>query len=78
MSDKPANKPAQIIYYVETFQTKDGERSTWTRIGVAWAHEDGKGFNPHYDLMPTPAAKGKIVWRDAAEAVEAEKKAKAA
>lgn len=75
MSDKPSNKPAFIIYFVENFETKDGEKSRWTRIGAAWAHEDGKGFNPQFDLYPSATAKGRIVMRDAAEA---ESQAKAA
>jgi len=75
MAEKQSNKPALIAYFVQEFDTKDGTKSTWTRIGAAWAHEDGKGYNPQFDLYPSPTAKGRIVFRDAAEA---EQQAKAA
>jgi hypothetical protein len=31
--------------------TKDG-KGFWTRIGSAWAHKHGKGFNIQLDVMP--------------------------
>lgn len=42
-------KPAFIAY-----QVKDGaaDQSYWTRLGVAFAHNDGKGFNLLLDAMP--------------------------
>ena len=76
MTEKQSNKPAFIIYFVENFGTKEGEgKSRWTRIGAAWAHEDGKGFNPQFDLYPSATAKGRIVMRDAAEAEQQQKAA---
>ena len=33
--------PTHIAYHVR----QAGEQSYWDRIGVAWSHGDGKGFN---------------------------------
>ena len=41
---------------------KDGKKdSFWTKIGVAFAHEDGKGFNIVLDCFPVD---GKIALRE--------------
>lgn len=37
----------------------------WTRIGAAWPHKDGKGFN--IDLEYLPQKKGRIVLREEAD-----------
>jgi len=40
--NKPSrNRPSHAVYVVEG----EGESSFWTKIGSAWAHEDGEGFN---------------------------------
>lgn len=49
-----------IVYHVR----EDGEKSYWNRIGVAWAHKDGKGFNGHLDCSPLD---GRITVRVASE-----------
>ncbi len=41
--------PTHIAYHVR--DTKDG-KGFWTRIGSAWAHKDGKGFNIQIDVVP--------------------------
>ncbi len=33
---------------------KDGEKSYWTRIGVAWPAKQGPGWNVVLDAMPAP------------------------
>jgi hypothetical protein len=42
-------KPTHVAYHV-----RDGKNdsSFWTRIGVAWTHQDGKGFNVQIEVMP--------------------------
>ena len=30
----------------------EGDNAFWTKIGAAWAHEDGKGFNVTLTAMP--------------------------
>jgi hypothetical protein len=48
---KPASKaPTHIAYQVR--DGKEGEKSYWTRIGAAWQHKDGKGFNIQLQAVP--------------------------
>jgi len=53
MSDSKSNEttskaPSHIAYHV-----RDGkDKGFWTRIGVAWQHKDGKGFNIQLDVAP--------------------------
>ena len=45
----PAGKaPTHIAYTVR--EGKD--KGFWTRIGAAWVHKDGKGFNIQLDVVP--------------------------
>ena len=49
------------VYVVEEYKDKAGEdKSTWTRIGAAWPHKDGKGFNAELRALPV---NGKLVIR---------------
>lgn len=50
--------PAYIAYHVAD---RGKDKSFWTRIGAAWAHEDGKGFSLNLDLVPVDG--GRIVLR---------------
>lgn len=36
------------------YQVRDGKngKSFWTRIGAAWSHADGQGFNLQLDCVP--------------------------
>jgi hypothetical protein len=53
--------PTHIAY-----QVREGNpKSFWTRIGAAWAHADGKGFNIQLDSIPLD---GKISLRVPSEA----------
>lgn len=47
---KPSRAPAYIAYQVRDSEEK-GE-AFWTRIGVAFAHADQKGFNVVLDAIP--------------------------
>jgi hypothetical protein len=47
---KPGRPPAYIAYQVRDNETS-GE-AFWTRIGVAFAHADQKGFNLVLDAVP--------------------------
>jgi len=67
MSDKQSTTsktPTHIAYHV-----KDGNsgKGYWTRIGAAWAHADGNGFNIQADLLPPD---GRIAIRTASEKPE--------
>ena len=52
-----SKKPTLIAYSV---REREGQKAIWTRIGAAWPHEDGEGFNVQIDVMPID---GKIVLR---------------
>ena len=41
--------PSYIAYHVR--DSKSG-KAFWTRIGSAWKHSDGKGFNIHINSVP--------------------------
>lgn len=45
-----AKAPSHIAYQVR--DGKSGKKGFWTRIGVAWAHADGKGFNIEVAAVP--------------------------
>lgn len=46
------NTPTHTAYQVRDFNGREGKRSSWTRIGSAWAHGDGQGFNIQVDALP--------------------------
>ena len=41
--------PTHSAYQV---RDREGKKSIWTRIGSAWAHADGQGFNVQIDAVP--------------------------
>lgn len=44
-------------FTVRKYTTSDGEeKSAWTRIGVAFPHKNGEGFNVQLDAFPAPSA----------------------
>ena len=44
-------------FTVRKYTTSDGEeKSSWTKIGVAFPHKSGGGFNVQLDAIPAPAA----------------------
>jgi hypothetical protein len=54
-----AKAPSLVAFHVR--ENKNGKgKSFWTRIGAAWPHEDGEGFNVTIEMMPLD---GKIVLR---------------
>ena len=54
--------PSHVAYHV---RERDGKKGFWTRLGSAWPHADGKGFNVQLDgLVPLD---GRIVIRIAGE-----------
>jgi hypothetical protein len=57
--DHSKKHPAYTAYHVR--DGKQGDKGFWTRIGVAWAHKDGKGLDVQLDgLAPLD---GRIVLR---------------
>jgi hypothetical protein len=58
----PTSKsPSHVVYHV---RDNPGGKSFWTRLGAAWAHADGQGFNVQIDCVPLD---GRITIRAASE-----------
>ena len=53
--------PSHVAYQV---RDRENGKSFWTRIGSAWAHKDGNGFNIQIDAVPLD---GRITLRIATE-----------
>lgn len=64
MNDKTKAAPAKArhdVFVVENWTNNDGdEQANWTRVGVAFPHKDGKGFNLELKALPID---GKLVIR---------------
>lgn len=49
------------VFIVDEYKDKSGEeKSSWMRIGTAWPHKDGKGFQAELRALPV---NGKLVLR---------------
>ncbi len=57
----PGKKPTHIAYHV---REAGPDKSFWNRIGVAWAHQDGQGFNIQLESVPLD---GRVALRVATE-----------
>jgi hypothetical protein len=44
--------PSHIAYQVRESKGDAGKKSYWTRIGSAWQHSDGNGFNIQIESVP--------------------------
>ena len=60
-STTPGKAPSHIVYHV---RDRNGQKGFWTRIGAAWAHADGQGFNIQIECVPLD---GRIALRVASE-----------
>ena len=49
-----------VAFHVKNVDRDGTEKSFWTRIGVAFPHKDGKGYNVTLDLLPPS---GEVVLR---------------
>ena len=59
---QPASKaPSHVAYHV---RNREGGEGFWTRIGSAWPHTDGNGFNIQIETVPLD---GRITLRVASE-----------
>jgi len=54
------NKPTHIAYSVRNFDSRGQSQASWTRVGVAFAHKDGKGFDVNLESVPLS---GRVVLR---------------
>ena len=48
-----SNRPTHRVYAVKKISD---DKSRWTEIGAAWAHQDGKGFSVKLDYLPLNGA----------------------
>lgn len=46
---KTSKAPTHSVYHV---RERQGQKGFWTRIGAAWAHADGQGFNVQVECVP--------------------------
>jgi len=53
------NQKSQRPYAV--YVVEEGDDAYWTKIGAAWRHEDGKGFNISLSCLPV---NGRLVVRE--------------
>jgi hypothetical protein len=56
--------PSHIAYHV---RNGNSDKCYWTRIGAAWRHADGNGFNIQIETMPLD---GRITLRIVSEKSE--------
>lgn len=54
--------PTHFVYHVRERQTG---KAFWTRLGAAWPHADGHGFNLQIECLPLD---GRLALRIATEA----------
>lgn len=64
-STRSAKAPSHIAHHVR--DRGEGKDAVWTRIGAAWPHADGKGFNAQFDIFPLD---GRVTFRVPSEAKE--------
>ena len=58
MSDN--SKPTHVAYSVRNFDKEGQSDASWLKVGVAFAHKDGKGFDVTLDAVPVG---GRVVLR---------------
>ena len=46
--NRKPNRPSHSVYVVEG----EGDNAYWTKLGSAWSHEDGDGFNIQLTAIP--------------------------
>ena len=63
MTKAQKSRPTHTVYVVEG----EGDSAFWTKVGAAWRHEDGEGFNIELDSFPKD---GKVVVRSVQERIQ--------
>jgi hypothetical protein len=70
MTNKKSNQPKNTkpAFYAYQVRNREGQaEGYWTKIGVVFSHQDGKGFNVVLDAIPLD---GQITLRVPAEKTE--------
>lgn len=60
-TENTSKAPTHTAYQV---RDRNGQKGFWTRIGSAWPHADGNGFNIQLDVVPLD---GRVTLRVATE-----------
>jgi len=47
-----SKRPTHTAYSVREYKANNERKSEWTRIGIAWAHRDGEGFDIVLEALP--------------------------
>ena len=63
-SNNSTKTPSHLAYQV---RDREGQKGFFTRIGAAWPHGDGKGFNIQLEAVPLD---GRVTLRLATETKE--------
>ncbi|MCC6970553.1 MAG: hypothetical protein IT434_10060 [Phycisphaerales bacterium] len=48
-TEATSKSPSHVAYQV---RDREGKKAIWTRIGSAWQHADGRGFNVQIEVVP--------------------------
>lgn len=68
MTDTNTAKTGKIpTHYAYQVRDREGKKAVWTRVGAAWQHNDGKGFNIQIEAVPLD---GRITLRVASDQKE--------
>ncbi len=51
-NDAKTTSPTHIAYSVRDYEKHGASESDWTRIGAAWQHRDGEGFDIRLEAFP--------------------------
>jgi hypothetical protein len=43
-------KPSLVVFAVR--ERNNGKKAVWSRIGAAWPHKEGSGFNIELETLP--------------------------
>lgn len=58
MADNTGGKPDMIVHVVREYGEGKDAGTFWSRVGVAWRHKKGEGYNIQLDALPVD---GKLV-----------------
>jgi hypothetical protein len=50
-TETSSNRPTHRVYAV-IIKKEGGPKGAWLKIGAAWSHRDGKGYNLKLDSIP--------------------------
>jgi hypothetical protein len=66
-----AKQPTHVVYHVRQSGQGSPAKGQWTKVGAAWVHKDGKGFDLVLELIPV--GQPRLVLREPIEEVKAKK-----